>query len=143
MLVAGDNHQVRVSRASVARYLTAHGLVVADPSKRPRSSYMRFAAEQPNECWQADFTHYPLTRPDGRPGQDIEILCWIDDHSRYALSVTAHVRVSGAIVLTMFRETVARQGIPASTLTDNGMVFTTRHSGGSRQPDAAVRSRFL
>jgi hypothetical protein len=33
-------------------------------------------------------------------------------------------------VLATFRETVATHGIPASTLTDNGMVFTTRLSGG-------------
>ncbi|MCO8271542.1 DDE-type integrase/transposase/recombinase [Actinoplanes sp. TRM 88003] len=87
----------------------------------------------PNECWQADFTHYRLTHPDGRPGADIEILCWIDDHFRYALRVTAHRRVTGPTVLHMFRETVAKYGISASTLTDNGMVFTTRLSGGSQR----------
>jgi transposase InsO family protein len=124
-------HHVTVSRASIARHLTAQGLVVPEPSKRPKSSYIRFAAQQPNECWQADFTHYRLTRPDGRPGTDAEILCWIDDHSRYALSVTAHLRVTGGIVRQKFRETVAIHGVPASTLTDNGMVFTTRLSGGS------------
>jgi hypothetical protein len=63
----------------------------------------------------------------------VEILCWLDDHSRYALSVTAHPRVTGPIVLTTFRQTVTTHGIPTSTLTDNGMVFTTRHSGGSRR----------
>jgi hypothetical protein len=77
------------------------------------------------------FTHYRLTHPHGRPGADTEILTWIDDHSRYALSVTAHPRVTGPIVRQSFSETVATQGIPASTLTDNGMVFTTRLSGGS------------
>jgi transposase InsO family protein len=120
-----------VSRATVARYLTKQGLVVAEPKKRPKSSYIRFAAEQPNECWQADFTHYRLTRPDGRPGLDTEILTWLDDHSRFALSVTAHHRVTGPIVVAEFRKAVAAHGIPASTLTDNGMVFTTRLSGGS------------
>jgi transposase InsO family protein len=124
-------HHVTVSRATIARHLSAQGLVTPEPSKRPKSSYIRFAAEQPNECWQADFTHYRLTRPDARPGADAEILCWLDDHSRYALSVTAHTRITGPIVLRVFRETVATQGIPASTLTDNGMVFTTRLSGGS------------
>ncbi|HET8561151.1 MAG TPA: integrase core domain-containing protein [Marmoricola sp.] len=44
--------------------------------------------------------------------------------------MTAHHRITGPIVLTTFRENVAEHGIPASTLTDNGMVFTTRHSGG-------------
>lgn len=125
------HHGITVSRATVSRYLTKAGLVVPEPKKRPKSSYIRFAAEQPNETWQSDFTHYRLTRPDGPPGADTEILTWLDDHSRYALSVTAPHRVTGPIVLTEFRRTVATHGVPASTLTDNGMVFTTRLSGGS------------
>ena len=122
------HHAITVSRATIARYLTRAGLVVPEPKKKPKSAYIRFAAEQPNECWQADFTHYRLTKPNGQPGPDCEILSWLDDHSRYALSVTAHHRVTGPIVLARFRQTVAEHGIPASTLTDNGMVFTTRLS---------------
>jgi transposase InsO family protein len=104
--------------------------VVPDPGKRPRSSFLRFEAEQPNETWQSDFTHYRLTRPDDSPGADVEVLSWLDDHSRFVLSVTAHHRVTGPIVLDTFRGAVDRFGCPASTLTDNGMVFTTRLSGG-------------
>ena len=88
-------------------------LVTPDPAKRPKSSYLRFAAELPNECWQADFTHYPLAN-----GTDSEVLTWLDDHSRYALRITAHRRVSGPIVVTQFRAAAAEHGIPASTLTD-------------------------
>jgi transposase InsO family protein len=120
-----QNHQVKVSPATVSRYLARQGLVTPDPSKRPKSSYIRFAAEQPNECWQSDFTHYPLT-----DGADTEILTWLDDHSRYALSLTAHHRVTGPPVLLAFRAACEQHGIPASTLTDNGMVFTTRLAGG-------------
>jgi transposase InsO family protein len=119
------HHQVQVSAATVARYLARHGLVVPEPKKRPKSSYIRFAAEQPNECWQSDFTHYPLAG-----GTDTEILTWLDDHSRLALRVTAWNRVTGPIVLAEFRAATAAYGPPASTLTDNGMVFTTRLSGG-------------
>jgi transposase InsO family protein len=119
------HHQVRVSAATVARYLARAGLVVPEPRKRPRSSYIRFAAEQPNECWQADFTHYPLAG-----GTGTEILTWLDDHSRLALRVTAWNRVTGPIVFTEFRAAAALYGLPASTLTDNGMVFTTGLSGG-------------
>jgi hypothetical protein len=72
----------------------------------------------------------PPHRPDGEPGADVEILTWLDNHSRYALSVTAHHRVSALIVLAAFRNTAAQHGIPASTLTDNGMVYTTRFAGG-------------
>lgn len=126
------HHDITISRATVARQLTKAGLVVAEPKKRPRSSFIRFAADLPNECWQSDFTHYRLTRPDGRPGRDSEILTWIDDCSRFALSVSAHHRITGPIVVDTFTKTAAQHGYPASTLTDNGMVFTTRHSGGPR-----------
>ena len=120
-----QHHQVKVSPATVSRYLARQGLVTPDPSKRPKSSYIRFAAEMPNECWQSDFTHYPLADRTGT-----EILTWLDDHSRYALSLTAHRRVTGADVLSTFRAACGQHGIPASTLTGNGMVFTTRLSGG-------------
>jgi transposase InsO family protein len=119
------HHRIRVSPATISRYLARAGLVVPEPSKRPRSSYLRFEAELPNECWQADFTHYPLAG-----GAGTEILTWLDDHSRYALSVTAWHRVTGPVVLATFRATMTAHGPPASTLTDNGMVFTTRLSGG-------------
>lgn len=119
------HYQRSVSAASISRHLTSAGLVVPTPAKRPKSSYIRFAAELPNERWQADFTHWWLADQ-----THVEILCWIDDHSRYALSVTAHRRITGAIVVTEFAKTVDKYGIPYSTLTDNGMVFTTRLAGG-------------
>jgi transposase InsO family protein len=124
------HHTLTVSRATVARHLVKAGLVVPEPKKRPKSSYIRFEAAMPNETWQADFTHYRLTRPDGRPGLDTEVLTWLDDCTRYALRITAHHRVTATIVLTQFRTAVATHGIPASTLTDNGMVFTTGLAGG-------------
>ena len=119
------HHRCMVSVSTIARTLTRHQLVTPQPQKRPKSSYIRFQAEQPNECWQADFTHYRLAT-----NVDIEILTWLDDHSRYALSVTAHLRVTGSAVLSSFRAAVGHHGLPASTLTDNGMVFTTRYAGG-------------
>jgi transposase InsO family protein len=119
------HHQVAVAPATVSRYLARNGLVVPEPKKRPKSSCIRFAAEQPNECWQSGFTHYPLAG-----GTDTEILAWIDDHSRLLLSLTAHDRVTGPVVLATFRAATAAHGVPASTLTDNGMVFTTRLAGG-------------
>jgi transposase InsO family protein len=122
-------HKIILSRATINRILTRAGQMTLTPSKRPKSSYIRFEAEQPNETWQSDFTHYRLTRPDGRPGADTEIITWLDDHSRYALHISAHPRITGPIVLAAFRKTVATYGIPASTLTDNGMVYTVRFAG--------------
>ncbi|MER7250804.1 helix-turn-helix domain-containing protein [Kribbella sp. NPDC000426] len=83
------HHNVPLSRATIHRILTGADAVTPEPGKRPRSSYLRLAAEQPSECWQSDFTRYRLAS-----GQDIEIITWLDDHSRYALSVTAHRRIT-------------------------------------------------
>jgi transposase InsO family protein len=119
------HHGTTVSAATVSRYLTRAGLVTPDPAKRPRSSYLRFAAELPNECWQSDFTHCRLAG-----GADTEIICWLDDHSRYVLHLSAHTRVTGPVVTESFRAAAAEHGAPASTLTDNGTVCTTRFAGG-------------
>jgi transposase InsO family protein len=124
------HHRITLSRATINRILVRHGTVVPAPAKRPKSSYIRFAAEQPNETWQSDFTHYRLTRPSGDPGPDCEIISWLDDHSRLALHLSAHVRITGPIVLATFRQAVELHGYPASTLTDNGLVYTTRFAGG-------------
>ena len=125
-----QHHQVTLSRATINRILTRAGAVVPEPAKRPKSSYVRFQAEQPNETWQSDFTHYRLTRPDGTPGRDTEIITWLDDHSRYALHISAHPCITAPIVLATFTATAAQHGYPASTLTDNGMVYTVRFAGG-------------
>jgi transposase InsO family protein len=126
-----QHHQMTVSRSTIVRYLTRAGRVTPAPKKRPRSSYIRFEATMPNDTWQSDFTHYRLTRTNGRPGADVEILSWLDDCTRYAISVTAHLRVTGAIVADTFKKALATHGIPASTLTDNAMVYTTRFAGGT------------
>ena len=102
------HHGHRVARSTVSRHLAAAGLVTPEPRKRPKSSYIRFEAAMPNETWQSDFTHYRLTGPDG-PGADTEIISWLDDCTRYALHVSAHPRITTPIVVTTFREALARQ----------------------------------
>src|SRR4030065_408071 len=58
--------------------LHAAGLVVPEPRKRPRSSWIRFEAAAPNEVWQSDFTHWHLA-----DGSEVGIISWLADHSRY------------------------------------------------------------
>jgi Integrase core domain. len=113
------------STSTIRRILHSAGLVTPEPRKRPRSSYIRFEAAQPNETWQSDFTHWRLA-----DGTDIEILNWLDDHSRYLLSCTAHTPVTGDDVVSTFLTVTDEHGVPASTLTDNGRVYTARFGGG-------------
>ena len=119
------HHGLRVSRSTISRHLTTAGLVTPVPKKRPKSSYIPFQAAMPNETWQSDFTHFRLTRPDGRPGVDVEIISWLDDCTRYALHVSAHAQVTTPIVVTTFRQTIAQHGIsPAATLTKSSASTT-------------------
>lgn len=126
------HHRIQVSRATIHRILTRAGAITPEPRKRPRSSYIRFQAAMPNECWQSDFTHYPLTDTHRFP-KGIEIITWLDDCTRYALHISAHTAITTAIVTATFRETAAHHGIPASTLTDNGMTYTVRLAGIGRR----------
>lgn len=116
------------SNATIWRILKRHGAILEQPKKRPRSSYIRFQAEQPNETWQSDFTHWRLA-----DGTDTEILNWLDDHSRYLLSCTAHKPVTGNLVVSTFLDAVSRYGPPQSTLTDNGQVYTSKYVKGKNK----------
>ncbi len=111
------------STSTIRRILHAAGLITPEPRKRPKSSYVRFEAAQPNETWQSDFTHWRLA-----DGTDMEILNWLDDHSRMLLSCTCHRPVTGRTVVDTFLAAIDEHGTPASTLTDNGRVYTARHA---------------
>jgi transposase InsO family protein len=116
------------STSTIRRILHHHGLITPQPRKRPKSSYHRFQAAQPNQCWQSDFTHWQLAN-----GNEVEILNWLDDHSRYLLACTAYDRVGGPDVVASFTVTAERHGLPASTLTDNGSVYTSRFTHGHNE----------
>ncbi len=124
------HHQITVSASTIRRHLITAGRVTPNPRKRPRSSFIRFAADLPNETWQSDITYYHLGQPLPDQSNRAEILSWLDDHSRYALSSTAHLPVTGDIVVETLQNTAEQYGFPASILTDNGLVYTTRFAGG-------------
>jgi transposase InsO family protein len=113
------------STSTIRRVLHAAGLVVPEPRKRPRSSWIRFEAAAPNEVWQSDMTHWRLA-----DDSEVEILSWLDDHSRYLLACTAFRRVAGDDVVATFTEAGDAHGWPAATLTDNGAIYTSRFTGG-------------
>jgi transposase-like protein len=51
-----QRHQNPPSVSTIWRILKARGFVTPQPHKRPKSSWQRFTAEFPSECWQADVT---------------------------------------------------------------------------------------
>lgn len=114
------------SVATIWRVLSRRGFVTPQPQKRPKSSWRRFQAELPNECWQADTTHWALA-----DGTDVEILNVIDDHSRLLVASRAFVTAKAADVVETFHLGVSVLGLPASMLTDNGAIFTAESRNGA------------
>jgi transposase InsO family protein len=107
------------SAATIWRILTRRGFVTPQPQKRPKSSFVRFEAQMPNERWQADLTHWRLA-----DGAEVEILNVVDDHSRFLVASDARSVFRAADVVASFHGAAAACGFPASLLTDNGAVFT-------------------
>jgi transposase InsO family protein len=113
--------------STIWRILSRRGFVVAQPQKRPRSSWKTFCADQPNERWQADITHWRLA-----DGSEVEILNILDDHSRVCLASVARRITTGVQVWATFQAAFTRWGVPAEVLTDNGAVFTGKQRGQGR-----------
>ena len=113
------------SAATVWRILKRQRLVTAQPHKRPRSSFVRFEAQLPNETWQCDATPWQLA--DGSP---IEILNLLDDHSRLCLSSTAFPTLKAQDVVHTFFSAAEQYDLPASFLSDNAAVFSGRSRRG-------------
>jgi len=113
--------------STIWRVLSRRGFVTPQPHKRPRSSFVRFEAEMPNERWQADTTHWHLA-----DGTDVEIMNAIDDHSRLLVASVARPTFKAADVVAVFHDAASRHGLPSALLTDNGAVFTAAPRGGGR-----------
>lgn len=113
--------------STIWRILHRRGFVTPQPHKRPRSSWKRFEADMPNQCWQADVTHWQLA-----DHSSVEILNIIDDHSRLAIASHARITTTASDVIDTVTTAINRWGTPASMLTDNGAIFTATPRRGGR-----------
>jgi transposase InsO family protein/transposase-like protein len=113
------------SRATIARILSRRGLVRPQPRKRPRSSYRRFQAGRPNEMWQSDWTEWQLA--EGVTGRrPVAIAGTLDDHSRLLVGIGAGSGDGDAeLVWSVMAAAIGGYGVPMSSLTDNGLCYTT------------------
>ena len=121
------------SISTIWRVLRARGFVVPQPHKRPKSSYLRFEADLPNECWQADVTHVTVA-----DGAVFEVLNIIDDHSRVCVESRAFVTTRSADVVRALHRAAEQWGYPEALLTDNGAIFTSTMRGndhGAIEPE--------
>jgi transposase InsO family protein len=120
-----QRHGTVPSVPSIWRVLRERGFVTPQPHKRPRSSWVRFEATLPNECWQSDITHVLLA-----DGAEVEVVNFIDDHSRLCVASVAKEIFTSPDVVQAFQGAAAQWGYPESVLSDNGAVYTASYKGG-------------
>lgn len=113
------------SRAAVARALVRLGLVDPARRRRRRRQYRRWERGRPMELWQMDVMGGVLLAG----GVEVKAVTGIDDHSRFAVAVGLVPRASSRPVCGVLAAALQRHGVPEAILTDNGKVFTGRHSG--------------
>ena len=126
-------HEPVPSVSTIWRVLRARGFVTPQPHKRPKSSYQRFEADLPNECWQADVTHVAIAH-----GSFVEVLNIVDDHSRLCVASRAFVTTRSSDVVRTLHRAAERLGYPESLLTDNAAIFTAsprRNDVGAIEPE--------
>ena len=110
------------SVSTVWQILTRRGAISAQPQKRPKSATKRFVFSRPNECWQSDWTGWALA--DGSP---VGIAGSLDDHSRYVPALRGCAGDAGAgLVWEVMLAGINECGIPAMSLSDNGIIYTGR-----------------
>jgi transposase InsO family protein len=134
---AGVTQQIGALRAAVgwggaklAVLLAAEGVVVAPRTidriirregwtrrdGAPAPAPQRFVRAAPNDLWQLDAKGaYPLPR-----GGRCHALSVLDDHSRYAVGLTALPTLATVPVRTALTASFERYGVPAALLMDHG-----------------------
>lgn len=101
--------------STVHAILRRHGRV-GPPVGHPGQPYQRFEKPEPNLLWQMDFKgHVPLST-----GRACHPLTMIDDHSRYAVCLSACANEESTTVRAQLEGTFRRYGLPDAFLVDNG-----------------------
>lgn len=102
------------ARSTVQEILRRHGRMRA-PTQSP-GAYQRFEKPEPNLLWQMDFKGPVPLANDVR----CHPLTIVDDHSRYALCLSACANEQSTTVQSRLEATFRRYGLPEAFFVDNG-----------------------
>ena len=114
---------LHASRSTIDRILDRRGVVRGRLRARPAIG--RFVRERPNELVQMDFKGQIRLHSGGWCFP----LSLLDDHSRFALAVSALPSPQTAVVETVLRASFERYGVPESMLIDHGTPWWSSTSG--------------
>lgn len=110
-----------ISLSTIQRYLKNNVNTKSETIKDRRA----FEFENPNDCWQSDISVGPYLTINGKKHKTY-IIAFLDDASRLIVSCKAFETDNLTAVLTVFKDAVAKRGVPKKVFFDNGKVFRSK-----------------
>ena len=107
-----------ISLSTIQRYVKNIDLEDYECIKDRRA----FEFENPNDCWQSDISVGPYLTINGAKHKTY-IVAFLDDSSRLIVSCRAFEADNLIAVLKVFRDAIAKRGVPKKVFFDNGKVF--------------------
>lgn len=111
---------IGASATTVRRVLRSEGVHSPVAVKgRVKRKEMRFERAEPNQLWQSDLFTFLLRRH-----ERIYVAAFLDDHSRYLVSLCMAHHQRSTLVLEALARGIAEYGAPREILTDQGRQYT-------------------
>ena len=133
----GVDHPLAPS--TVHRLLAREGLLDKRPGDPVATDRRRFAFRDAGERWMSDVMHGPKVA-DGRRRRKTFLIAFIDDATRVIpFAAFAHSE-NTATFLPVFKQAIARRGLPARLFVDNGANFRSQQLALVCCPSSASRS---
>jgi len=107
-----------ISLSTVQRYVRTIDVETNTNVKNRRA----FEFENANECWQSDISVGPYLTINGVKHKTY-IIAFLDDASRLIVSCKAFESDNLLAVLTVFKDAIAKRGVPKKVFFDNGKVY--------------------
>ncbi len=109
-----------VSETTVRRILHEEGLLEepVEAADKPRPAEHRFERAEPNQLWQSDIFTFLLRRH-----QRLYVTAFLDDYSRYVVSLVVAHHQRSSLVLEALARGIAEYGAPREVLTDQGRQY--------------------
>ncbi len=112
---------IGTSDTTVRRLLKREGLSEPRPpaKRKPQPRERSFERAEPNQLWQSDLFTFLLRRH-----ERIYVAAFLDDHSRYLVSLVMAHHQRSSLVMEALARGIADYGAPREILTDQGRQYT-------------------
>lgn len=113
-----------LKRTTLDRHLRAHGSFRS--RKVPTGPFHSFEASEPSDLWQGDTLVGPVVKLSDGQSVRSKVVCWLDDHSRYACHLQAYPDERLTAIEDSLQRAIAKHGAPRKIFVDNARTYSSK-----------------